>query len=67
MGALKMKFNKENMGKYNLIKSESTLNCSICNEKTNYIDYWSNNKFCSTECKDKYYTWLKNNKDNLII
>lgn len=59
-----MKINNENMGKYNLIKSENKLKCSVCNKETNYVDFWSDNKFCSTECKDKYYSWLKNNKDS---
>ncbi|MGG7214705.1 hypothetical protein ACQPUY_14010 [Clostridium nigeriense] len=60
-----MKFNNENMRKYNLIESKDLLKCSVCNEETNYVDFWSNNKFCSTECKDKYYSWIKNNKDNV--
>lgn len=61
-----MKFNKENMGQNNVIRSKNIFKCSVCNEETNYADYWSDNKFCSTECKDKFYNWIKNNKDMII-
>ena len=46
-----MKFNKVNMGQYNMMKVKEVLKCSICNEDTNYVDYWNGNKFCSTECQ----------------
>ena len=58
-----MKFNKLNMGQYNMMKVNLVVKCSVCNEDTNYVDYWSENKFCSTECQEKYYTWLKKNKE----
>ena len=61
-----MKFNDENNKQYNLIKSDIKLHCSVCNEETNYVDYWSENKFCSLECKDKYYNWIKENKDLVL-
>lgn len=61
-----MNFNGENMGKYNVIKVKLTVKCSVCNKETNYVDYWSDNKFCSTECLDKYYGWLKQNKSVII-
>ena len=61
-----MNFSSENMVKYNVIKIESTVKCSICNKDTNYLDYWSDNRFCSTECLDKYYKWLKQNEREVI-
>ena len=42
-----------------------TLKCSVCNEDCNYIDYWNGNKFCSTECQEKYYNWMKKNKESI--
>ena len=36
-----MKFNKLNKGQYNMMEVKETLKCSICNEDTNYIDYWN--------------------------
>ena len=51
-----MKFNKVNMGQYNMMK---------VNEDTNYVDYWNGNKFCSTECQEKYYKWMKTNKGSI--
>lgn len=60
-----MKFNKLNMGQYNMMKVNSLLKCSVCNEETNYVDYWSGNKFCSTECQEKYYNWMKKNKESI--
>jgi len=60
-----MKINKENMGKYNLFESKRIVKCSVCNEETNYIDYWNSNKFCSIECQDKYYNWLKDNGNSI--
>ena len=46
-----MKFNKLNKGQYNMMEVKETLKCSICNEDTNYIDYWNGNRFCSIECQ----------------
>ncbi len=57
-----MKFNKLNMGQYNMMNVREVVKCSICNEETNYVDYWNGNKFCSTECQEKYYNWMKKNK-----
>lgn len=56
-----MKFNKLNKGQYNMIEVKEILKCSICNQDTNYIDYWNGNKFCSIECQEKYYNWMKKN------
>ena len=61
-----MNFSNENMGKYNVMKMNQILKCSICNKETNYVDYWSENQFCSIECKDKYYKWIKENKYLII-
>lgn len=61
-----MNFSSENMGKNNVMKTELISKCSICNKETNYLDYWSNNKFCSIECKDKYYAWIKRHKDSIL-
>lgn len=60
-----MRFSKENMGQYNMMKVKEVLKCSICNEDTNYIDYFNSNKFCSTECQEKYYKWMKKNKESI--
>lgn len=54
-----MKFNKENIKKYNLYENKTVLKCSVCNKETKFIDYWCDDKFCSTECQEKYYNWLK--------
>ena len=54
-----MKFNKLNMGQYNMMKVKETFKCSVCNGETNYLDFWNGNKFCSIECQDKYYKWIK--------
>lgn len=61
-----MKFNYENMGKYNVFKGEKEEKCIICNNKTDYKDYWCNESFCSSECQSKYYEWLKRNKTEAI-
>ena len=58
-----MKFNKLNMGQYNIMKVKEVVKCSVCNEETNFIDYWNGNKFCSTECQEKNYNWMKKNKE----
>ncbi len=60
-----MKFNKLNKGQYNMMEVKETLKCSICNEDTNYIDYWSGNKFCSISCQEKYYNWMKKSKESI--
>ena len=60
-----MKFNKLNKGQYNMMEVKETLGCSICNEDTNYIDYWNGNRFCSIECQEKYYNWIKKNKESI--
>lgn len=61
-----MNFSIENMGKHNVMKIKSSVKCSICNKETSYVDYWSDNKFCSTECLDKYYKWVRENKKAII-
>ena len=60
-----MKFNKLNMGQYDMMKVKEILKCSVCNEETNYVDFWNGNKFCSIECREKYYDWLKKNKESI--
>lgn len=57
-----MKFNKLNMGQYNVMKVKESTKCSVCNEESGYVDYWNGNNFCSTECQEKYYKWIKENK-----
>ena len=60
-----MKFNKLNMGQYNVMKVNSKLKCSVCNDETDYVDYWNGNNFCSTECQEKYYNWIRKNNDSI--
>lgn len=61
-----MKFNKENSTNYNVMELEETGKCSVCNGDTKYVDYCCDNKFCSTECQEKYYEWLKRNEEKAI-
>lgn len=61
-----MKFNKDNISKYNVMEIKEKGQCSICNEETKYVDYFCDNKFCSSECQEKYYDWLKRNQDKDI-
>ena len=60
-----MKFNKENMGKYSVMEIKEVGKCCICNNDTNYMDYWNGNKFCSTDCQEKYYKWMKMIKESI--
>ena len=53
------------MGQYNVMKVNSTLKCSVCNNETNYVDYWNGNNFCSTECQEKYYNWIKKSNNSI--
>lgn len=61
-----MRFNKLNMGKYNVMEVNTVLRCSICNAESNYVDYWNGNKFCSSECQERYYKWIKENSEFLV-
>lgn len=56
-----MKFDKENIKRYNLYEFKGELKCIVCNKDTKYIDYHCDNQFCSTECQEKFYKWLKRN------
>lgn len=60
-----MKYDEKNYNSYNLYKVDNKVNCSVCNKDTNFVDMWSNNEFCSEECREKYYSWLKRNKDRI--
>ena len=60
-----MKFNDLNISKYNVMKVRETVKCSVCNSDTNYVDYWNGNNFCSAGCQEKYYKWIRKNKESI--
>ena len=61
-----MKFTDKDLKTKSLIKSKEKKPCLICKQDTEYIDWCSEYRLCSTECEQKFYDLVKEQETRFL-
>ena len=61
-----MKFTDKDLKTKSLIKSKEKKPCLICKQPTEYIDWCSEYRLCSTECEQKFYDLVREQETRFL-
>ena len=61
-----MKFTDKDLKTKSLIKSKEKKPCLICKQDTEYIDWCSESRLCSTECEQKFYDLVREQETRFL-
>ena len=61
-----MKFTDKDLKTKSLIKSKEKKPCLICKQDTEYIDWCSEYRLCSTECEQKFYDLVREQETRFL-
>ena len=61
-----MKFTDKDLKTNSLIKSKEKKPCLICKQPTEYIDWCSEYRLCSTVCEQKFYDLVREQESRFL-